>query len=749
MSRLATRLAVAGALSLVAALAVAAIEWAVPFWIERDIDPGDIHPLRGHAHAVTLAPAPGWPLFEMRGDTHGATRSRLVLLENGRALPIPHAAQPSVESRGAGRYLHLRETELYFSTPDGSSPRTSGRRYSYRTPIVFRSGSLFALFAAGMALVAAATAAAFARTSAIATRDPGSMPSPGLPGAAGAAGARGRSLAFGAAALAFSVLWLALVWQPAPLVVDTGDGGTVASIAAGRLDRESFAADPVLAESATTSFYVAASVPLTAWLARIVGDVGQAYVLPIVAILLAQLYGFWRLGLRLYRNRAWAALVAALSVPPVYVFTGELWGLLAMPLPRSFYGALLPWLLLGLLDREPRRSRWRPYALMLACGAAAWIHPVSAPSVAFGVWLALWLDRSDGAAATQRSLRLVAAGLVFVACIVPIALWLFGGFGAVGADSEARALGARALREAAGAQYFDARLVLRRIVGNGWGWVWIVWIAGAWALLRRRTRHASAVAADDARRLRWFLAGLLLSSIVAAAVDQAVAHALGRAPVQIDLVRNVRFLVPILLLGAVWCLADSWSSAAARPGRRAAVAALAVLLVLGWWHRNPTPPAAALARVLTQAGPAEPSHRESTRRMLVRIAGLAPHSRILPLGDASSEGAIELTGLAIRYASFRPVSFLAKDLNLLSYSGSSGMLDWIAAVQLVRTLQEAAATDPGPALRRLVAETRSDFVLVHVDSVAEPLAREVAALGPQVASEGPWRLVEIAPSAQR
>lgn len=62
-------------------------------------------------------------------DTASApTRSRLVVLEDGQPLGPAHTAHDVIRQQGAGAYSHWNDV-LYFSTSDGSDPRTNGRSY--------------------------------------------------------------------------------------------------------------------------------------------------------------------------------------------------------------------------------------------------------------------------------------------------------------------------------------------------------------------------------------------------------------------------------------------------------------------------------------------------------------------------------------------------------------------------------------------------------------------------------------------
>lgn len=78
---------------------------------------------QGHAW-VAEVPA------DWTSDGPGEERaSRLILLEDGRALGPAHAEHAAVRAHGAGRYSHWRGS-LIFSTSDNSDPNTNGRVYA-------------------------------------------------------------------------------------------------------------------------------------------------------------------------------------------------------------------------------------------------------------------------------------------------------------------------------------------------------------------------------------------------------------------------------------------------------------------------------------------------------------------------------------------------------------------------------------------------------------------------------------------
>jgi len=68
-------------------------------------------------------------------DLDHPRRSALFVLEDGKLLGPAHAMHDDIRKNGAGRYSHWQGT-FYFSSSDGSDPRTNGRQYAVarRTP---------------------------------------------------------------------------------------------------------------------------------------------------------------------------------------------------------------------------------------------------------------------------------------------------------------------------------------------------------------------------------------------------------------------------------------------------------------------------------------------------------------------------------------------------------------------------------------------------------------------------------------
>lgn len=88
------------------------------------------------AYTAPLPALPG-PLSLLRrfpDSVADPDSSRLVLLENSRPLPTPHAQHSDIRQQGHGRYSDWNGN-IFFSTSDNSDPRSNGRVYSVREPL--------------------------------------------------------------------------------------------------------------------------------------------------------------------------------------------------------------------------------------------------------------------------------------------------------------------------------------------------------------------------------------------------------------------------------------------------------------------------------------------------------------------------------------------------------------------------------------------------------------------------------------
>ena len=139
----------------VGAAVVAAVGMAplVAPTVRQQFDPSTIVPDGGFAFVVTDFPKVTW-LHRVRFDDGGnPSQSGLRLYEDSRLLGPPHTAHQAIRERGRGVFSHWAGS-VWFSSSDGSDPRSNGRLYRVEAPAILRTRWFYAAVVglAGMTL---------------------------------------------------------------------------------------------------------------------------------------------------------------------------------------------------------------------------------------------------------------------------------------------------------------------------------------------------------------------------------------------------------------------------------------------------------------------------------------------------------------------------------------------------------------------------------------------------------------------
>jgi hypothetical protein len=691
--------------------------------VSAKIDPGEVTHVEGRAFKVVLRERVRFPRT-LSADSTAGLHSSLTLYEGERPLIGAHSLYRDIADLGGGRFVHWRagrEATLYFSSLDGTDPRRNGRIYRWEGRAAFDrwiviAGLLLVLVqvSIGVALITASVGEAGATASAVALL----------------------------LLVAGCLQWLVMD-SDRPRVLSMSDPGMVAGMVASSLRPERFLGDPALGPGTSHAFYATVLRPVVSAIDVWVSDLGTSYLLLYGPLALVQGLGFLALGIFVLSSRWHALLLALLTLPPVYTNGGDLWGLADEPLTRMLYGAALPFLLLAFLRWYEKRLAFVWLPVLLA--ATVYLHPVSQPSVAFSCLLGAMMAEEQGAF-RKRLGRTVAAGLILVAFMIPyVVVYFSSGVGRMD-DVIGTALEGterrRLLEGYFGPMYYDVRLAVTALAKGGtgsgqgpWGWRWVVWIGGFVTLVTFAASRGTY--RRPARFLCYFLVGIVASSVGVCAVDQFLAARSARLPAAIDLVRNTRFLIPTLLIGAV--LAFDGVAALQRRvlGARVGTACL-VILTATWWYWQPTLIVKRLQARLGLSAPATPGAGHDASDILAVARTLPEGSLFLPIG-------CDTVGLALRYGAFQPVAFLNKDLNLMLYGGSGDLRDWLDTRHSMSRFEASRETlEARSLLRSLIARTRVHLLLVRQSSLTPEGRAAIADAGPVVAARGDWTIVSVA-----
>lgn len=523
-----------------------------------------------------------------------------------------------------------------------------------------------------------------------------------------------------------------------PYVIENGDNGSILYIIAGWVRPDAFAQDALLGVSGTTTFYQAALM----WPNYILGvlgiPLGIFYVWSYFPIAFIQMWGFYRLGKHLNLGRGFSLCLALISLPAIYTISGDLWGMFYSPLMRSAYGATLPWLLLMLV----RSQSVYPFKLMLAAGFLNYLHLPSGPPIALGLLLTHFLMAGFRFGWLRASGTHVLGGLLYLAIVAPYIL-LFATATAAGNET---ALGLydktvygnvylafKSVRSLDGIQY--AATQAAQVAGLGFitqiarplfAFIYLAGVA-VLAILSLTIVLAGVLKKTDklGHVAGWgwvalFFISSIGSGVGLAMLDQWVAALSNRAPLQVDLIRVTRFIVPAGYFG-VFC-GIVWLSQFHTVLKRIGVFSTSILTLLVWLIAFPST-SQGLYRLATGKS------IEDTRLTEFGAFTLTLRARddlgvLTPILQSDHQSS------ALRYIGFMPLTFNRKDNNFITYSGVTDVDGHHALVARIDEIRRSGAepTQQAALIDAFVRDLKGrdtviDRVVVSKDAEAELINR--------------------------
>jgi hypothetical protein len=493
-------------------------------------------------------------------------------------------------------------------------------------------------------------------------------------------------IGFGVLLGLWSMLYFLGTWGGSvPFVFLGGDTANIASFAAGIWYPENFVTDPVLGDYDNFRIYMVVHILALEPLRLLTGDYGTAFMVLLGPHLFIQGLGFYILGNVVFHARWWAALLSVCSLATVPIESlGEYWGSWPQVQPRLSFQAILPFLLVLAIAWRSRPERWS--WLMAGAGLLVYVHSVSAPALGFALWLGLWICHPPTWSLTKRITTMLRLGAVFLAVITPFTLNYVGHFEHGSTTDFVATIGLLKTIYAPG--YLELpttiRIVASQMASNGL-------LLGALAgdlvafLLLPADRKVIALA-------NVWLVGFLTVSTVVPTAEHAVSMSLQRLPLQLDLVRSVRYAVPLLLLLVLW-VGVAASARLPRLSVRGLIGAIGLAVTLYWVARYPPRGADREIRCLT-AGRVLCGDAIHDRNLIEALEAVRrwtePQASILPTFRAD----------ALRYASHRSVVYIDKDRGILGYSNHEALRTWLGKDELMAAMLEER--EPHILTKRLV-----------------------------------------------
>ncbi len=488
-----------------------------------------------------------------------------------------------------------------------------------------------------------------------------------------------------------------------PFVYLGSDAGIVSSFVAAYQHPGLFRLDPLLGDFTNFRYYLALHPVLIYALNKIFSDYGTAYISLLLLTVFFQCAGFYLLGMVLFRNRYWAFLLSVLAACPIALPVREFWGVYDDPLPRSLFHACLPYLLAAAIYWRAERRVW-PW-LMVAVGLMFYTHPPSAPHWAFAIWLGIWAFLPATWSWFRKIAYMSMLGLIFVAAVMPWA----SNFLFVHDRTASEAVQYREvigiIGQRVGQELLDVGLALRM-----WGAElssWPVWLYVSWAVCA----SAAVLRLYPERRkdislMAIWAAGILFVAIGLTFVEQTICRIYDLKRIQMDSIRGIKYLMPLILVLCLWPLAEISRRMVPRGLGRRLVMLAGALLVTGWAWGHPPNMFLDAARAWSKGSLIPPMSRTET-------AGIEALNAVRRLTPPGSKILSTVLALEIRYCALRPLVYAYKDGGIFADTNLGALLKW----EKVRKEMDSACAikDEKTRLARLLDLTRelgADYLLL-------------------------------------
>lgn len=509
----------------------------------------------------------------------------------------------------------------------------------------------------------------------------------------------------------FMYLWAGV----APELTITGDAANIASFAAAIDHPDLFTGDELLENHENFGFYKTIHIPVIRWLGKFSGGYGNAFMRLSWLHMFLQAAGFYLLGCVIFRVRIWAAIFSFVALWfGIILVIGEFWGIYKDPLPRVSFQALLPFLLAACYYWRDKPARW-PW-LMGAAGLLMYVHPVSTPAWGLALWCGFVFYLPGHWSVFKKLLYMIFIGFAFLIVTGPYLLIYLGNHshGAVVSYDEVHSI----MVSIFNGGILDVPYAVMDFIytisfkfGHGSRMMApALLLPGAicgFAYLKKFKRKD----AGSYKIILGWLFGLLLACAVLPFAEQEICRRFRMIPLELDLIRGLRYIVPLCMLFCVWPLAEYYKKCESEITRKR-ILIIGIVAAVSWAAMHLPPPVARRVYqsvVSRQFIPCVTNQGELKEVMDFIRDELPPGSRVFP-----PRGRL---GVAVRYYALKPVVFCEKDRGAFAYANHSRLLEWNDTMLRVNSIQASpSAQDRLDGLMELAADHGADYLFVNYDA---------------------------------
>jgi len=319
----------------------------------------------------------------------------------------------------------------------------------------------------------------------------------------------------------------------------SGDAANIASFSAAIDYPEFFKKDSVLNSTSNFAFYQTVHIPLIRVIENYVGNFGSAFLVLTGPVIFLHLLGYYLLGLHLFSNDDFLAFLLSISMGLIqFSFEVDSWALYFDPIPRVSFQALIPFVLVMLIAWGRKLPFWP--IIMFCTGLLVYVHPVSSPLWSLAIFLSILYFFKLDDSKRSKILFLLISILVYLITILPFVINYFKNtiFGRSVNLYDLETI--RILFP----NSFDIFSLITRILKIFIESPLIIVIltiifAGIFFIIKnvscRKINYRFYLI------ICWWT-GIIIALIVAV-LDQFIDSQIDRMPLQIDLVRNIRYII--------------------------------------------------------------------------------------------------------------------------------------------------------------------------------------------------------------